>query len=368
MTTVGVSFRTSPGGQFSGAVDRWALRFSNHVAAGRYADEFPKTLRRPRGDGVKDRLDIKQLVGAAVKAPSSHNTQPWVFREADGVLHLYADRTRALPVNDTDDRELTISCGAALFNLRVAAGAAGWDAKVASVPDPEDPDLLARVDFTEGHVASNDERSLATAIDLRYTHRKRFQDRKVPDDLVSRLRDAAETEGAWLDVVADDNTRDRIGGLVEEGDRAQFADPRWRRELAAWMHPRRRGEGLVFPVAPITRLVVRSFDVGARTGQKDEELAESSPVLAVLGTLSDGVGDWLAAGQALERVLLLAASEGVQASHLNQPCQVVELRPRLAEVLVIPGFPQVVIRMGYPNGQVPKAPRRPVEAVLEVTS
>ena len=310
-------------------------------------------------------VDIKQLVGAAVKAPSSHNTQPWSFRKADGAVLLYADRTRALPVNDTQDRELTISCGAALLNLRVAAAAAGWAAKVSMLPEPEDPDLLARADLADGHLASDDDRSLAAAIDLRYTHRKRFQDREVPGELVARLQAAAEAEGAWLKVVADDQTRDRIGDLVEEGDRVQFADPRWRRELAAWMHPRRRGDGLVVSMAPVSRLVVRSFNVGARTGEKDEELAESSPVLAVLGTSSDSVGDWLLAGQALQRVLLVGAREGVQASHLNQPCQVAELRPRLREVVGVSGFPQVVLRMGYPDGHVTRAPRRPVEAVLE---
>jgi nitroreductase len=310
-------------------------------------------------------MDIRRLVGAAVKAPSSHNTQPWSFRKADGAVLLYADRTRALPVNDTQDRELTISCGAALCNLRVAAAAAGWAAKVSVLPEPEDPDLLARVDLADGHLASEDDRSLAAAIDLRYTHRRRFQDRAVPGELVARLQAAADTEGAWLKVVADDQTRDRIGDLVEEGDRAQFADPRWRRELAAWMHPRRRGDGLVVSITPITRLVVRGFDVGARVGEQDEELAESSPVLAVLGTASDGVGDWLLAGQALQRVLLVAAGEAVQASHLNQPCQVAELRPRLREAVGVSGFPQVVLRMGYPDGQVTRAPRRPVEAVLE---
>ena len=67
----------------------------------------------------------RRLLEAAVQAPSSHNTQPWLFRVEDGAVHLLADRTRALPVNDPDDRELTISCGCALLNLRVAA-ATGW--------------------------------------------------------------------------------------------------------------------------------------------------------------------------------------------------------------------------------------------------
>lgn len=68
---------------------------------------------------------IRSMLEAAVRAPSSHNTQPWLFAVRPDGIALYADRTRALPVNDPHDRELTVSCGAALLQLRVAAAAAG---------------------------------------------------------------------------------------------------------------------------------------------------------------------------------------------------------------------------------------------------
>ena len=80
-----------------------------------------------------------------VLAPSSHNTQPWWFRVGEDTVELFADRTRSLPVNDPFDRELTISCGAALTNLVVAARAGSLEPQVDVLPDPGEPDLLARV-------------------------------------------------------------------------------------------------------------------------------------------------------------------------------------------------------------------------------
>src|SRR5687768_12101284 len=88
--------------------------------------ERPTASARP---GARDAL--LDAVRQAVHAPSSHNTQPWVFHlRGDDVLELYADRSRALPVIDPEDRELTISCGAALFHLRAALRSAGLEAEV----------------------------------------------------------------------------------------------------------------------------------------------------------------------------------------------------------------------------------------------
>jgi hypothetical protein len=147
---------------------------------------------------------------------------------------------------------------------------------------------------------------------------------------------------------------------------AQWANPSWRRELAAWMHPRRRGDGLTVPslAAPVTQLVVRTFDLGGGVGAKDRELAEASPLLAVLCTEGAQPRDWLLAGQALERVLLVACRHGLQASYLNQPIQVVSLRPKLQD-LVGGGFPQILLRLGHPVDVVPAAPRREVADVIE---
>jgi hypothetical protein len=68
--------------------------------------------------------------------------------------------------------------------------------------------------------------------------------------------------------------------------------------------------------------------MGKGQAAKDEQLAAGSPVLAVLGTEGDSAVDWLTAGQALSRVLLRAAAEGVSSSFLNQPIEVEALRLR----------------------------------------
>lgn len=308
---------------------------------------------------------LRALLGCAVRAPSSHNTQPWRFVVADGTVDLRADRTRALPANDPEDRELTISCGCALMNLRVAAAREGLGVVVRTAPDPDDDDLLARVSFTGAGPPDAGDAALFDAIDARRTHRGAFRDEAVPATWLDLLAAAAAGEGAWLEALQATDRRRRLAALVAAGDTRQWSNPRWRRELAAWMRPAGRGDGLAVPgaVAPLARLAVRTAVPAGVVRSRDRRLAVDAPLVAVLGTAGDGVDDWLALGQALQKVLLTACAQGLQASYLNQPVQVAALRPELAQLLGHRGLPQIVLRLGFPRQGSAPAPRRHLDAV-----
>ena len=308
---------------------------------------------------------LQALVQAATLAPSSHNTQPWLFRLDGQTVELLADRTRALPVNDPEDRELTISCGCALFNLRVAAAAAGLDAKVELQPGAADADLLASVSFGPS-AATQADAELSAAMAERRTYRERFAATAVDPKALRNLVDAVKGEGATLTVLDTEDQRLGAAALVAEGDVMQWANPSWRRELAAWMHPRRRGDGLTLPALaiPVAQIVVRTFDMGHGVAAKDRQLADESPVLALLTTEGDMPRNWLAAGQALQRLLLRGVQLGLQASYLNQPVQVAALRPKLQQLTGRPGYAQLLLRIGAPTQTLPAAPRRPLADVL----
>ena len=319
------------------------------------------------GQVISD-AELRTVIRAATRAPSSHNTQPWFFTFDDDSISVYADRLRSLPANDPFDRELTLSCGAALLNLRVRLAALGFEAAPELLPDGPRSDLMARV-----HLEAADrekavrEAHLAAGIEERRTTRGGFTEAAPDAKLVERMEDAAAAEGAWLEVVSGRPEREALSELIATGDQRQFADPTWRRELASWLHPRRSGDGLALPgfSRPIAKLVVSAFDLGKTTGRKDARLADDAPCMLVLGTDLDLDEDWLKAGQALQRSLLVAAREGVQAGYLNQPCQVSDLRPRLRALLAHDGHAQVVMRIGYPDSKVDPSPRRDVDQVLQ---
>lgn len=311
-------------------------------------------------------------VAYAILAPSSHNTQPWKFLVSDDEVLLCADRSRSLPVIDPYDRELVISCGAALFNLRVALARFAIATEIHLLPQPSDPDILARVAFASGAAIPPGLAELFDAIARRRTNRLAFAHEAPPAALDDKLRAAAAQEGSEAAILRAAPDRARVAELISEADRLQFADPHFRRELASWIHPSRRDDGMpafsqgIAPLAdaatPIAAMVIRTFDVGHGVAAAHGELARGSPLLAVLATRTDNQEAWLAAGQALQRLLLVATAAGLSASYLNQPIEVPGLRARLAKDLATAPHPQLVLRIGR-GPDIPPSPRRPLAHV-----
>jgi nitroreductase len=308
--------------------------------------------------------DVAALLESAVAAPSLHNTQPWRFGVGAHHIEVYADRGRQLAATDREGRELLVSCGAALLNLRVAVSARRLVGSVTVLPRPEQPDLVAVVTVTERRALPGSLAIYQQAVADRRTNRQPFEERAVPADVVDRLEDAAMVEGALLYVNASEFEAVRLAELFQDADAAD----RWDRdrvgERRKWIGS---GEGRDDGVPAESlgpRPGHRSFPVRdlRPPGPAPYARFERAPMIAVLSTHHDEPADWVRAGQALQRVLLEATRHGVSASFLNGPLEHPELRWLVRHPTLGTGHPQMIIRLGY-GPEVPATPRRPVADV-----
>jgi hypothetical protein len=322
-----------------------------------------------------DMSAVTALVEDATAAPSLHNAQPWKFRfhHGSGALLLYADLERGLPKTDPDNRGLHLGCGAALFNLRVAALARGREPGVRLLPDDSDPELLAEVDLTARAAPDDPLAQLRPAIHRRHTSRHPFLEDDIPDVLRDELCVAAHLEGTRL-VFPDPWHVQAVLDLAHDAECREAWTPDVRGETAHWVRTRPTSEISPSDGIPAEALgpgqrgassPVRDLAVGRTVAGRGWAPFEKSSHIALLGTAQDRPVDWLRAGQALERVWLQATVDGLVASLTSQPLEWPELRWAVRDPTSAMAHVQMVIRLGYgPEGR--PTPRRAVAEVLDV--
>ncbi|MFI6423929.1 Acg family FMN-binding oxidoreductase [Promicromonospora sp. NPDC050880] len=308
-----------------------------------------------------DEARTQRILRAAASAPSVLNTQPWLVTTAGSALTLRADPARQLRHTDPRGREMLISCGAFLLNARTAARRESLDAVVTVLPDPDDDHLVATIELEPGRDPDADELELSVAIARRTTSRVPFDDQPLFSDVLHAVVAAAHDEGADLRVVQPgDPAREEVLRLVRRAEALAAEDPAASAEEAAWTATDPgRGDGiprdLLGPRPTDDRAPVRQFL--ASEGSAPFELHSTT---AVLTTPGDSARDWVAAGQALERVLLVASTFFVHASFATTVLENPTTRHDLRRALSLDGVPQMVMRLGY-SSMPQHTPRRTVE-------
>ncbi|MFB7123096.1 Acg family FMN-binding oxidoreductase [Kitasatospora sp. NPDC056273] len=317
--------------------------------------------------------DLRLLAAAGGAAPSLHNSQPWRFVPTpDGRgIAVYADTDRSVPLADPAGAAVHIAVGAAVFNLRVAAGRLDREPLVRLLPDVAEPGLLAVLDLSRPAVAEAPfGRDLYPAIAARHSSREPFTQRDVPEAVIGELMAAAREEGVTLAALEEEGVR-RVQQLTADAERRNAADPARAAESRAWLRP---DDGTAEDGIPRSALGPQDHDArvpmrefGGRPPEAPEQPPsqrfEALPQLCTLTTHGDGPPDWLRTGQALERVWLLATLHGVRLTVWHQAIEWPDTRWALRDPAAGPGHVQLVLRAGYgPPGAA--TPRRAVEETL----
>jgi hypothetical protein len=265
------------------------------------------------------------LLRFAVLAPSSRNTQPWMFRITDEGIDVFADYTRRLMTIDPDDRELLMSVGAAIANIRIAAAHFGFTTSVRYDARP-DHALVASITTCETCLPDPHLASLFSAIPKRHTNRALFDHKPIDAQARARLRAVLDAFPETFRAVLPDEKR-QTAELIDYAGRLQMT----------WFD--------------------RQFKA------RDRRLANSASALLVVCADDDRVS-LLRAGEALEQLLLTITAAGLQYSFLNQAIEVTSLRARV-QILAGSKLPaQLLLRIGSSLPVDEPTPRRTVEAVL----
>ena len=170
-------------------------------------------------------LKVRDLIEAAVWAPSDGNRQPWkfVYRQRDHALAVYHDVSRSGGPNDELGRQMAlIAIGAAIENICiVAAGSQHRSASVELLPSATDPTWIADLRFTERNSEpSND--PLVVQIPRRQTNRRIGTRAHLSPAHGQVLTAAARDNGTRLQLCTTSDMLAEIGQILGEAERLRL--------------------------------------------------------------------------------------------------------------------------------------------------
>jgi hypothetical protein len=283
-----------------------------------------------RAVGVLSSEQVESVLTAAAAAPSLYGSKPWTLRCRTGFLEVHADRARGLSSADPDQRQMWLACGAVLLNLRIAIRALGVSAVVHLVVDPATPDFVATVSPQESAAAAPSDLALFDVMPLVYDgaapatrDRAPFLRLPVAESARNALRGAARVEQGWLASIG----RRQLPALLLLALQAQHTQETqlaFAAEWNQWGTPN---------------------GAAAERGKSSDQAPDA--LFAVIGTFHDHPAARLQAGQAMQRVLLTAATLGLSAAFNSELVEVPAARLRLREMVGGGLWPHTVLRLGY---------------------
>lgn len=321
---------------------------------------------------IPDTAVLTHAVHLACRAPSVHNVQPWRWRVDRGALQLFVDRQRTVPATDHSGREAIISCGAVLDHLRVAMTAAGWRADISRFPRPDQPDLLAIVEFSPHEYVTGRERQRAGAILRRRTDRLPFGRPTYWERFEPVLWGIADDTDVMIEVLPDE-LRPRLVEASQLTETLRRDDSSYHAELDWWTASFRLNEGLPGDVlASDTERwrvdVGRDFPVRSHRDRRPQVAVDWSRIL-VLATRMDTRTDVLRCGEVLSTVLLECTMAGLATCPLSHLIELDKSRDIVRDLIDRRGEPQVLVRVGTTppiTDRPPPTPRRPLADILEI--
>ena len=205
-----------------------------------------------------DIATLKTLATEANRAPSTHNTQPARFALDDaGRILVLADLSRRLAVGDPTNRDMGLSCGAALEGLVMALAGRGIGAEV---EDAWPGDVLWRAGYRLAARLSPS--GAATAPDLAAFTETRFTWRGLFSPAAPETRAALDAWARGKNDVTLASGKHALTFIAARNDEASLAVMReraFRDELVAWMrlspsHPAYARDGLNLDALRMGRL------------------------------------------------------------------------------------------------------------------
>lgn len=315
---------------------------------------------------------IRFLLRFAVLAPSSHNTQPWIFSVSTNKVNILLEPTRLLAASDKNDRQAYLSIGCAVENLSIAAEYFGYTVTQSLFPESGAVASLSFVADASAHTGND---QLIQSVLNRVTNRNKYSvTDDLPSDLLKKIK-LLESTRTKIFLVTEKQEKEKIADIAVAASVEAMDDPDFRQELSKYVRSNLTSSKIGMPafgfgIPTLASLVfpklIKRFNLNRLAQKQDKNLlASHTPALVVIATEGDTATDWIIAGRLYEKIALFATSSGLSTAMWASPIQIGDHHLALKNLLGTNLRPQALFRLGYAIKKPPHSPRIPVAEVIK---
>lgn len=324
---------------------------------------------------MSERIQIESLLRYAILSPSTHNSQPWLFKIREKSVEIYSDPKIQIKEADPKGRDLYISLGCAIENIIIAAKYFGVF-KSLSYRVGEFPNLVAEFFFHEAGTENGKYKSIFEAIPKRVNARGIFARTAIPPIIFQELSSLANEYGIGkleIHFITQKQDIKRLASLTAEGLKTAYHSASFRKEMSGWIHNNltRKKDGIPgyslkmpFLISFVFPYLVRMFDIGKMLAKLNYASLVSAPAIAVITSSGETKEEWLETGRLAERLMLEIQSRGLQTSIFVAALEMGELYKEVQKVLGTTNIPNFLCAVGKIEGKFRPTPRHSVEEKL----
>jgi hypothetical protein len=322
-----------------------------------------------------DQEQIEFVLQYGLLAPSTHNTQPWVFKQLQPLeFQMSPDWSRELPFSDSSGRGMFISLGCCLFNILVAGNYFGWVVGYELQGSSRHASRLT-LTFTRETKTRQSISGLGLllpGITQRWSNKVPFRHGAIPVETLKSLRNISY-EGARVVVTNDTESIKQLAQLHHSSTLGFSTNHKFSQEVSRWMRPSntRRFDGmpgftfgLPAPAALIAKFVTHLTPAAVKVvAKKDFTSLSRAAAVGMITVGHEAPQDWINAGLAYQHVGVAIAVQGI---YLAPKSATIEAGhgQQLVQIFKGEGLPQLYFGAGYGDGTVRHSPRRRLAQVL----
>lgn len=173
--------------------------------------------------------DVRRLVQYGIRAPSGGNNQGWTFRFDGSALECSIDPTRVQSFLEFNRTGSTLSLGAAVENIVLAAGMMSVETDIDFQPNGPDSDVLCRIRLRNAADVETD--PLSQWIDERRTSRARGSGRRLESDHATAIEASVPGHQVRLQLLSTDEELQAVAAIMGTNDRVAMQHEAVHREL-----------------------------------------------------------------------------------------------------------------------------------------